>query len=124
MVWLSLWFDYVDIINVWSLKCFLWYEFPVLETITILLFEQNKPIIKISIAVISKPYNCRSSVEVNSITDDIILNFKWLNAKCLPHQEETTINMHNLALSEASDGPYCDSNVNKRSETYAANLMF
>ena len=97
-----------------------WYEFPVLEKYTILLFERNKPIIKIPFTDTSKPYNCGSSVKVNSINDDILLNFKWLNAKCLLHQEETTINMRNFALSEVSDGPYCNSDVNKGTETYAA----
>ena len=39
---------HVDIINVWSLTSLLWYKFfSVLEKITILLFEWDKPIIKI-----------------------------------------------------------------------------
>ena len=32
--------------------------------------------------------------------------------------------MQNLAFSEVSGGPYCNSNVNTGTETYAANLIF
>ena len=32
--------------------------------------------------------------------------------------------MQNLAFSEVSGGPYCISNVNSRTEAYAANLIF
>ena len=46
---------HVDIMNVWAFTCLLWYEFSVLEKITILLFERHKPIIKILVNDISKP---------------------------------------------------------------------
>ena len=32
--------------------------------------------------------------------------------------------MQNLAFSEVSDGPYCNSNANSGTETYAATLVF
>ena len=32
--------------------------------------------------------------------------------------------MLNLVFSEVSDGPYCNSNVNSGTETYAANIKF
>ena len=54
--------------------------FSVLEKITILLYEQNKPIIKILLKHISKPWNCGSSVKVNGISDGIFWNFIWQNA--------------------------------------------
>ena len=47
----------------------------VLEKITILLFEQNKPIIKILLKDISNSYNCGLSVKVNGISDGILCNF-------------------------------------------------
>ena len=37
-------------------------------------------------------------------------------------KKKVAINMHNLAVSEVSGDPYCDSNVNARIETYGANL--
>ena len=40
------------------------------------------------------------------------------------YQEETAINKQNFALFEVLGDPYCDSNVNNRTETYAANLIF
>ena len=47
---------YVGVINVLSLTCLLWYGFcSVLEKITILLFERNKPIIGILLKDISTP---------------------------------------------------------------------
>ena len=49
--------------------------FSVLEKFTILLFEGNKPIIKILLKDISKPYNCGSSVKLNGISDAILWNF-------------------------------------------------
>ena len=41
--------------------------FFVLEKITILLFERNKPIIKILLKDFSKRYNCGSLVKVNAL---------------------------------------------------------
>ena len=38
--------------------------------------------------------------------------------------QETAINMQNLAFSEVSDGPYCNSNVKCGAETYTAYLIF
>ena len=32
--------------------------------------------------------------------------------------------MQNLAFSQVSDDPYCNSNVNSGTKPYAANLMF
>ena len=32
--------------------------------------------------------------------------------------------MQNIAFSEVSGGPYCNSNINSETETYAANLIF
>ena len=49
------------------------YMFAVCEKITIMLFEQNKPIIKILLKDICNPYNCGSSVKVNGICDGWIL---------------------------------------------------
>ena len=53
------------------------YDFFVLEKITILLFERNKPIIKILLKEISKPCKYGSSVKVNGILyfDAILWNF-------------------------------------------------
>ena len=52
----------------------LWYEFfSVLEKITILLFERNKPIIKTLLEDTSR-------LSVNSISDGIGWNFIWQNA--------------------------------------------
>ena len=51
------------------------YEFSVLEKIIILLFERDKPIIKILLKDISKPYKCGSSVKVNGMSDGIFWNF-------------------------------------------------
>ena len=45
--------------------------FFVLEKITILLFERNKPIIKIFLKDTSKPLNCGWSVKVNGISDGV-----------------------------------------------------
>ena len=45
--------------------------FFVLEKITILLFEKNKPIIKIFLKDTSKPLNYGWSVKVNGISDGV-----------------------------------------------------
>ena len=37
---------------------------------------------------------------------------------------KTAINMQNLVFSEIFGHPCCNSNVNSRNETYAANLIF
>ena len=55
-------------------------EFSVSEKITILLFEQNKPINKILLKDISKPGKCGSPVKVNGISDGILWNFVGQNA--------------------------------------------
>ena len=47
----------------------------VLEKITILLFERNKPIIKILLKDISKQYKRGSSVKVDGISDGIIWSY-------------------------------------------------
>ena len=44
------------------------------------MFEQNKPVIKILLKSISKPYKCGSLLKVNSISDGIPWNFLWQNA--------------------------------------------
>ena len=49
--------------------------FSVLEKISILLFERNKPIIKMFLKNTSKPENCGSSVTVNEIKDGILWTF-------------------------------------------------
>ena len=40
------------------------------------------------------------------------------------YTKKVSINKQNLAVSEVSRGPYCDSNVSSGTETYAANLVF
>ena len=66
-----------------SYACLLWDELSVLERNTILLFERNKPIIKIFLKDISKPHKCGSSVKINGISDGILFNFMW--QKMLPY---------------------------------------
>ena len=46
----------------------------------ILLLEWNKPIIKILVTDLSKPYKCGSTVKVNVISHGILRNFMWQNA--------------------------------------------
>ena len=55
-------------------------EFSVSEKITILLFEQNKPVNKILLKDISKPDKCGPPVKVNGISDGTIWNFVGQNA--------------------------------------------
>ena len=96
---------YVGVINVWSLRCLLWYDFvfsfrkhchPVVEP--------NKPIIKILFKKTSDPQNCGSSVKVNRISDGILEFYVEQCQKCLVYKEENAINMQNRGLSEVSDG--------------------
>lgn len=42
---------------------------------------------------------------------------------CIYTKKKVAFNMHNLAFSEVSDGPYCDNIVTTRNKTYAANLI-
>ena len=91
---------YADVINIWSLTCLLWYDFffSVLEKISILLFERNKPIIKILFKDTFELCNCGSSVKVNRISDSTLWIFVWKNANnAYCNKEETAINMQNLA---------------------------
>ena len=55
-------------------------EFSVPEKITILLFEQNKPINKILLTDISKSDKCGPPVKVNGISDGTLWNFVRQNA--------------------------------------------
>ena len=119
---------YVDIMNVWSLSCFLWYEFfSVLEKTIILLFEQN--IIKILLKDTSKQNSCGSSVKVNSTSDSILWNFLWNNAFNAYYAKKKLSSICRILHflrggSGGCYGSYCSSNVNSGTITYAANIMF
>ena len=73
---------YVDVINVLSPTCLLWYEFfffcfrknyyPVVWT--------NKPIKKVLLKDTSKPWHCEFSAKVNTISNGILWNFMWNSA--------------------------------------------
>ena len=52
----------------------------VLEKITIIWFERNKPNFKILLKDTYKPHNCGWLVKVSSISDGMLRNFIWSNA--------------------------------------------
>ena len=112
---------HVDVINVWPPRYFLWYGFfYFLEKITILLFEWNKPIIKILLKDISKgliiwrisPRDEISSRLVGMKTETIISEFqpgvKSISVRDeINIENETSANIKSKARREIKWLPWC-----------------